>query len=284
VNFAAGTKYVSCQAMTEGTVVVRQPGGTAGTDEIQLSHDGTDGHIANPEGDLFIAQRANGAGHIWLTRIGYANGSNGLRFDPVSDGTNETISAYFGGSLCNLVFRGAAIKLNNGTYQAELVPLATNVLCVGASGDGWFQNAGGVAILNANFTSVSITPANTNLSRTVLAGRSYGFRLLLPVNNATAGDGFRLDFNGGTASMTTFLACAKSAGTITESVVTSAALDTDFVFTSATSTCFVIIEGSMKVNTGGTFIVRAGKSTDAAGATMTLLAGARLEINDLVAV
>jgi hypothetical protein len=150
---------------------------------------------------------------------------------------------------------------------------------------GWLQNSAGVAQLNANFTSTSTTMVNTNLSRTVIAGRSYAFRLLLPINNATAGDGFKCDFDvSGGATMTTFLACAKSAGTITEGVVTSAALATDFTFTSATSTAFVIIEGVMKVNTGGTFGLRAAKDSDAASATMTLLAGARLELYDMIAV
>lgn len=254
-----------------GTLSVLQSGGTPGTDELQIYHNGADVFFLNKDS---------------------TDTGNEIIFEPYSGGPQTKIS-YFGIVTPGVDSSGTGIfRTNDGIYIGASLDSGFARIAAGVAAPylsygsvaGWIQNTGGVAQLNANFTSTSTTMANTNLSRTVITGRSYAFRLLLPINNATAGDGFKCDFDGGNATMTTFLACAKTAGTITEGVVTSAALDTDFTFTSATSTSFVIIEGSIKVNAGGTLTLRAAKNSDAAGATMTLLAGARLELNDMVAV
>lgn len=50
VNFAAGTKYVAVSDSPIGTLVVLQPGGTEGSDEVRISHDGTNADISNPAG------------------------------------------------------------------------------------------------------------------------------------------------------------------------------------------------------------------------------------------
>lgn len=272
-----------------GVLKVLQSGGTPGTDEVQLYHDGTDAFIITQSGVLRLAI----SGGFSLCQV-----TSGGSFSATNIYVGTDASAYPSSATRSfgfLVASSAGFGFSsgsdaNGPIDTWASRIAAGVLGMvepsssGGSGKYWLQNTAGVAILDANFTSTSTTMANTNLTCTVISGRSYAFRLLLPIDNATAGDGFKCDFDGSTATMTRFLACAKSAGTITEGVVTSAALATDFTFTSATSTAFVIIEGSFKASGNGTFKLRAAKNSDAAGATMTLLAGARMELSDMVAV
>lgn len=302
VSWSAGTRFIFCSPVTEGTVVVRQPGGTVGTDEIQVSHNGTLGLVESKDGSLRLNSASGTIDFDYFGTVNFSySGGTGLQLvDTASLAALLTRNSGF--SVSNSL-QSSSMTLpstfefkwaNNGngyvafgsTYDIGFKRVAAGVVGFtdGSSGTGWLQNSAGVAILDANFTSTSTTMANTNLTCTVISGRSYAFRLLLPIDNATAGDGFKCDFDGSTATMTRFLACAKSVGTITEGVVTSAALATDFTFTSVTSTAFVIIEGSFKASGNGTFKLRAAKNSDAAGATMTLLAGARMELNDMVAV
>lgn len=54
VNWTAGTRRIAVVLPASGTLVVRQPGGTAGTDEVQISHDGTNGKIAVNDGGVVV--------------------------------------------------------------------------------------------------------------------------------------------------------------------------------------------------------------------------------------
>jgi hypothetical protein len=47
VDWPAGTRRIGISPQTNGTLVVRQPGGTPGIDEVQVSHDGTNVTISN---------------------------------------------------------------------------------------------------------------------------------------------------------------------------------------------------------------------------------------------
>lgn len=49
VNWAAGTRRIAVTRAANGTHVVLQPGGTAGTDELRASHDGSDVIFLNPD-------------------------------------------------------------------------------------------------------------------------------------------------------------------------------------------------------------------------------------------
>lgn len=237
--------------------------------------------ITSPYGVRF---RVDGNGYTYVESITSANGfvdSSSFVF-----GLSAGLNGLTLGST-RTVRWGAANYDNTmdvGLARDGVGVLKVNDGTAGTSGSGWIQNSAGVAILGSNFTSTSTTMANTNLSRTVIAGRKYSFRLLLPIDNATAGDGFKCDFDGGTATATTFYAVTHTMGVVTPGVDYSSALGTDLTTPSVTSTGFVVIEGTLVVNAGGTFILRAAKNSDAAGATMTLLAGARMELNDLVSV
>lgn len=55
VNFSAGTKYVGVTRASRGTLVALAPGGTAGTEEVQVYHDGTNALIRTKSGDLYIS-------------------------------------------------------------------------------------------------------------------------------------------------------------------------------------------------------------------------------------
>lgn len=52
VSWAAGTRLIQVVRPAAGTMIVLQPGGTAGTHEVQTSHNGTDGLVESKSGGL----------------------------------------------------------------------------------------------------------------------------------------------------------------------------------------------------------------------------------------
>lgn len=123
------------------------------------------------------------------------------------------------------------------------------------------QSSGRSRVATSAVTNNSITPTNiTGLSATLIAGRAYSGVLTLKVSNTVAVDGLRLDFDGGTATMTLFEAGVTSAGlpAATFSVTQSSALATDIIATTMTdtNTKWIEINFGMVVNAAGTFIPR----------------------------
>jgi len=70
---AQGDIYLKQNTHLEGTLKVLQPGGVAGTDEIQIYHDGTDGYIVNQSGNLQINSSIVVAsdGKVAISKTGY---------------------------------------------------------------------------------------------------------------------------------------------------------------------------------------------------------------------
>lgn len=148
---------------------------------------------------------------------------------------------------------------------------------------GVVQHTATRARLASAVTNVTTTLANlTELSLTLVAGRKYTGTLVLPINQALAADGFKLDLGGGTVTFTAIQFGFDSALGSTIGVRTSTTATTAITLTALTDTSdiFVTVQITLEVNAGGTFIPRQAKNSDAAGGTLTLRAGGYLWLED----
>jgi hypothetical protein len=111
--------------------------------------------------------------------------------------------------------------------------------------------------------------------------------LELFLQNSTAGEGVQIDFNGGSATVTNFVAngaITNAVGSnLTMAAATSAALATVMNIAALTnsSTHLLSVSGSFEPSGNGTFIVRAAENTHSTG-TLTILRGSFLWIEDMV--
>lgn len=122
--------------------------------------------------------------------------------------------------------------------------------------------------LTSDYTNATAAFTNTALSATLVAGKTYSFTAQLFMSNSAAADGFGVDFNGGSATATTFIAGSNT------SLVTGTSTTLGGVFSNGTltGTNLLTISGTIIVNAGGTFIVRAKESAHTAG-TLSMLTG-----------
>lgn len=172
-------------------------------------------------------------------------------------------------------------QIGIGGTDLGLKRLAAAVAAVtdgGATNLGWLQEAG-YAALAANFTDAIGTLINTNLSFTVIAGRSYQISGLLQVSNSLAADGSQFNFAGGACTATTFFMACNNIGSVVAGTVTSTTLAGVINYTTNTGTDYLVLSGYLKVNAGGTFIMKAATNTHVSG-TMTLGAGSWLALTD----
>lgn len=150
---------------------------------------------------------------------------------------------------------------------------------------GWIVNQAGMARLSSPQTVDSVTPGNSGLSVPLKAGHAYIFRCVMFASTPTAADGFRVDFDGGTATATSFRVFGRgfdATGAITASAASSTtALATDIVWTSTTGEALYEFDGHIVVNAAGSFIPRFGKEADA-GAAAVLNAGSYLQMWETV--
>jgi hypothetical protein len=141
-----------------------------------------------------------------------------------------------------------------------------------------------MSTLAADYTSATASFTATALSVTVTSGRKYTFRVVLQLNDSTAADGAKIDFNGGTATATDFWAhCVLYDTTTTiqdSSVVT--ALATAFSKTTLSGTGAQVwnCEGSFEPSGNGTFIVRGSQVAHSTG-TLTIKRGSHLWMEDM---
>lgn len=237
-------------ASTNANISVVAAGGTPGTNEGQIWHDGTNLNIWN-------AQTANTAYTLVFDNIG-------------------NITAYQLAVTASLSFVDSTTRLSR---------VVSGVIAPAGTANGWLQNTGGVAVLAANFTDAVGTLTATNLSWTVIAGRFYDIDLEIKISNSLAADGFQMNFAGGTCSATTFWAMMNtevSGGTEVAGTLVSTTLATVLNYTTITGTNYVRIKGRLKVNAGGTLIIKAATNTTVSG-TMTLAALSGGLLSDVVA-
>jgi len=249
---------------------------------------------------------------VTLPAVGYRFDSTGKLTIPSAvtvqfGSTSSTIMGYSSGTL-ELRGTGCGIGLGDGLGSGKIsvgnshfgfssnvlntapdvsyLRLAAKVLAIrdGSTGGGWLQNTGGLSRVSSAVTNAGTTLANiTGLSATLIAGRKYTGKLVLFVSNDTAGDGLKIDFNGGTATMTSFQAAVTgNAGGATAGTMHAESLSAPINLTAALDTNFYCIEVTVGFvcDAAGTFIPRVAKDSDAGGANVTVYANSFMELQD----
>ena len=138
VNFSAGTKHVIVCYPSQGTIIARQPGGVAGTDEVQIYHDGDNGFLHTKSGDLRFQSNtfrwtrdSDGVGLASLSNISEfilnggkiyltTNGNNGFKRED-----DNTTSIIGGGTdaLRDLLMRKLIVRQDGGVAGTDDVEI-----------------------------------------------------------------------------------------------------------------------------------------------------------------
>lgn len=276
--------------VTVGGVTIRQKSGVAGTDEATFVHDGTHLVVTNQDASgnvRFMVGSGTDGPYLEVTRPDLT--SRYVRLLPTVPGVSwgqisshaMALSSANGEVILNetphVIFRVSANDTGVRRLAAAVVGVSN-----GSSGNGWMQNSAGRSRVASNVTNTTVTPANvTGLSATLIAGRKYTGELVLYCDEATAADGLRIDFDGGTATMTSFLAQGwLSDDTSTRPLARATALATDITDSTITGSTVVNIKFALVCNVAGTFIPRVAKEADAAGATLTVTANSYMWLED----
>lgn len=258
--------------------IVRAVGGVAGTDELQITHDGTDAKLQNMDAGGILTLRA----------LDVVLSTNGNRYVYGVDAVAGLPS--FAISITGLwIVNAAQFAWSSNAANAfsgndtGLRRLAPTVVAPsdGSTGGGWIQDSGAVR-MTADLTNATATMANlTDLSRTLIAGRKYIGELTVFASDSTAVEGLKIDFDGGNATATSFV--AGISGTplgATIGVGYSTAIATDLTATTATTADIAYnIPFTIEVNAGGTFIPRFAQVSHATG-TATIRKNSYMSLKD----
>ncbi len=198
-------------------------------------------------------------------------------------GSNLTLSAAAGtgtGTASSLSLQSPAL-VASGTGAQTLTTRATadSVGLVVPAGQ-WFRAPSSTSMLASDYTNATATMSNTALSITVLAGRSYSFKLVLFLNDSTAADGSKFDFDGGGATATNFRAHCTQFDTALLLSTQTTALATDVAQATVTGDALLECYGTFVVNAAGTFIVRGAQNAHTIG-TLTVYKGSHLWMQDM---
>lgn len=172
----------------------------------------------------------------------------------------------------------------NGTADVSIYRSAAGVVSVGTgavSGFGWINDAG-IARNTADVANATTTFATLpDLTINVLAGRKYIGVVKIKCNNSTSAEGIKFDFNGGTATITSFWAAASEmvGGTTVLGTVISTSLAGVINYTTITGETLIEITLSFVVNAAGTLIPRFAENSHAAG-TATVELGSFIRLDD----
>lgn len=244
-------------------------GPSSATDNALVRFDGTTGKLVQ-NSSVTLSDSATDPVMLTPTSL-LVNTTNAGTFSTQSQGTYTFHAAVAG------AFIGAAADTGISRVTGNVLRVVNNVAAA-----VWLQT-GGDSRVAANVTTVSITPsAITGLTATLIAGRTYSGRLVVMCSAATAADGFRFDFDGGTATATDFRAMGTIADTASvRPLAMTSALATDLVDTTTTGDAIATIDFTITCNAAGTFIPRFAKEADAAGATNTVYRGSYMLITDV---
>lgn len=206
------------------------------------------------------------------------------------DAGGLTLTSGTGNVLLGSTADTAAAGTSNGValgYQAVCADnefaLGPNLTSMNLQGAVWPRRHPGRARLTANATNGTTSFSSlSDLSLTLVAGRNYCGRLALRCSDSTAAEGLKVDFNGGTATMTAFNAGltgnvqGATAGT-TVSAALAAALNLTAM--NGTGDHWLVFDVSLTVNAGGTFTPRFAQNSHSTG-TATAAAGSYLWLED----
>lgn len=207
--------------------------------------------------------------------------------------TANRLSASVGGTLM-LELLGDRLAMNGtgvigfcyANTIAGIVPIAgitsTGAKVIGINdgstanvANGWLQWAG-QGRLTADATKANTTFGNlTDLTLTVQAARKYIGTMRVVCNNSTAAEGIKFDFNGGTATMTSFAAAAIAQGATAPVIgaVSSTSLAGVINYTTITGETVIEFSISFVSNGAGTVIPRFAENSTAVGTATVELGG-----------
>ena len=267
-----GTNVVVEPNSSTGKLIVQQRGG-ATTKQVQISHDGTNGIVVAATGALQLGTNCFALQAAGPFLSADASGTRGL--GTVSGGgvtlvagsahhaALETGNTSFGVSSGYKIGFSASSPIGSTGVDSYFTRLAAAV--IGTT--SWLQNTGGRSrITTANVTNATTTMAAlAGLSATLIAGRKYSFKLCVFCTNTVAADGLKFDFDGGTATMTSFRAHATLFDTALLLSSQTSALATDFAAATVTGDSMFEVHGGFVCNGAGTFLPRFANNNTTTG-------------------
>ena len=226
-------------------------------------------HIGPASGTV-VLNAIGGPGESFV----FGNAANGQKGIFVTANTGASVIGFLSGNYAN-------------SPDAACVRLGPSVIAVTdgtATGKGWLQNSAELAELTADVTESAGTLKNlTDLTLTPIAGRKYvKGELCLKCNNSVAAEGIQLDFNGGTATWTSFWAGANiqsTSGTDTPGTTIITSIAGVINYTLLTGETIIIVKFRGICNAGGTLIPRVAENSHVSG-TLTVELGSWITMSD----
>lgn len=191
--------------------------------------------------------------------------------------SNNAGSLYVPFSASTVFYFGAA----NTTKDTSTTRAAAGVMADGTgtegSRDGW-RISGATCFTGSDQTNASTTPQsavcyNTGTTAiTLAASANYEFQCSFYLSDSVAGEGAAIDFDGGTATATTFIAQITAFDSALALSTQTTALATDASVATFTGGGNFKVNGFITVNAAGTFQPRFFQATHSSG-TLTLAKG-----------
>jgi hypothetical protein len=263
VTVTAGSAAQKTSGNANGGNIILTPGAGIGT--------GTAGFVQLPNGTAaapgqqWVGSFQNDGWWYDATNHIIVRSVNGVNLIALTGGPVLRLnsSGVFGWPSTTDADTGSDTGISRGA--AGVVDIGTGA----AANTAGFYNYGGTSRVAADLTNSTATMSNmTGITSTLASGRKYIGRLTLKCVNSSATEGIQFDFNGGTATMTNFFAGAgilASGGTDVIGTNISTSLAGAITFTTFTGESLVVIEISMVVNAGGTFIPRFAENSHTSG-------------------
>lgn len=257
-------------------------GSGTNTGNIQSATLNTTG-IAALNGNLSISNSASSVTLSNNTHYFRMQTSDGFGLDFIQDGsTRGTLNNSGNWNVGSISISGSTAINSSRDYSGRAGAFSTTVTATNGfiGGDagqftvdskGW-QQWPGESTLTSDQTSTSATLASTTLSVTLVAGKTYTFQAELFLSDSTAADGAKIDFNGGTATATTFRAQITAFDTALNLSSQVTALNTASSASTFTGAGAFEVHGTIFVNAGGTFIPQFAQANHSIG-TLTLAKG-----------
>lgn len=284
----AGTRYLMRE--TDNYQLIQAPGGSINLISsgglVQIGQVAGLGAAANtnincPNGACTIGD-ASSAGNAIKFTVDDANSLITLQgpthFQNLTVKTALILDAFGNVSGTTLTNGQLLIGSTGITPQAGTITAGTGISVTNGAGSITIADTNPTvlkSVLASDFTNATTTLNNTALSVTTI-GKSYAFDAELYVSDSVAADGVKLDFGGGACTFTNFVAGGNSV------LVTAVTTSSTGTFSNATVTGsnLISIHGSIEVNSGGTFIIRAAQVAHTAG-TLTVMRGSSLILTQL---
>lgn len=226
--------------------------------------------------------------------IGAPNGFIASKF--LAYGADATLTGAFGGRAgwaninkaqdAYLMFDTGQLNLF-GTGTAGAIDLGLSRVAAGVAGVGngtasdtsAYLVDGGECFVASDQTNATTTMQTTTCSFTVKNARKYAFKCEMFLSDSVAADGAKIDFNGGSATMTNFRAQVTAFDTALNLSTQVSALNTASSAATFTGAGAFEIHGAIEPSADGTFIPRFAQVAHTAG-TLTLARGSHCTVKD----